>query len=86
MKIFINQQGTTQFYLFKCQDYFNALIGINNFKRLAANLDFQRRLLVTPNTNIKLLYHKVTSSAYNNISFAARVEHVIKIKTSVKEG
>lgn len=74
-----------KFYLFKFHNVFDGLLGLDNLKILQANLDFNKGFLVTPYTRIKLQFHK-TQSEINCITILPRMEQVIKIKTSIKNG
>lgn len=74
-----------KFYLFKFHNVFDGLIGLDNLKHLQANLDFNKGYLMTPYTNIKLRFHK-TSCSVHNITITPRVEQVVRIKTTIKNG
>lgn len=85
-KIFkLPQQNKLKFFLFKFHNIFHGLIGLDNLKLLQANLDFDKGLLVTPLTQIKLQYQQIKNEL-NLISVAPRTEQVISIKTSIMNG
>lgn len=74
-----------KFYLFKFHHVFDGLIGIDNLKKLQANLDYDQGYLLTPYARIPLEYYK-TKAQLNFITISPRTEQVIKIKTNVKQG
>lgn len=79
------EQIPLKFFLFKFHKTFQGLIGIDNLKLLQANIDLASGFLTTPYTKIKLSYHD-TKNSLNLISISPRIEQVIKVRTSVKNG
>lgn len=78
-KIFKINQKPLKFYLFDFHNYFDCLLGIDNLTLLGANVNLNKNILSTPETEIKLLYHNIMSHNTNCIELQPRCEQVIKI-------
>lgn len=77
--------GQMKLFLFKFHEFFDGLIGMDNMKLLKINLDYNNGFLITPTARIKLKFHKVGSEIHT-ISISPRVEQVVKIRTSLRDG
>lgn len=78
-------KGQMKLFLFKFHEFFDGLIGMDNMKSLKINLDYNNGFLITPTANIRLKFHKVGSEIHT-ISISPRVEQVVKIRTSLRDG
>nr|CAH7757842.1 unnamed protein product [Callosobruchus chinensis] len=65
-----------KFYLFDFHKYFDCLLGVDNLKLIKAFIDLNKEVLILPDSNAKIYFHKTLPSS-NFILVEPRTEQII---------
>nr|CAH7745817.1 unnamed protein product [Callosobruchus chinensis] len=70
-----------KFYLFDFHKYFDCLLGVDNLKLIKAFIDLNKEVLILPDSNAKIYFHKTLPSS-NFILVEPRTEQIIEVQVS----